>query len=80
MLVLWAPPPPREMNGRLKEYTVFYRPLREWEGEKTSKGRRRRRLLCLHARQRSLSPRKRMRVRPCQGIRAEEKEILLTLL
>ena len=33
LLVMWSPPPARDINGKLKEYTVFFRQLREWEGE-----------------------------------------------
>ena len=32
LLINWSPPPVSEINGVLKEYRVFYRPLREWEG------------------------------------------------
>ena len=32
LLINWSPPSVSEMNGVLKEYRVFYRPLREWEG------------------------------------------------
>nr|XP_040566824.1 Down syndrome cell adhesion molecule-like protein Dscam2 [Lepeophtheirus salmonis] len=31
LLILWSPPQPSDMNGILKDYRVFYRPLREWE-------------------------------------------------
>ena len=33
LLILWSPPPVRDMNGKLKDYSVVYRPLKEWEGE-----------------------------------------------
>ena len=33
LLINWSPPPVSEINGVLKEYRVFYRPLREWEGK-----------------------------------------------
>ena len=31
---MWSPPPVRDMNGKLKDYSVVYRPLKEWEGER----------------------------------------------
>ena len=36
LLINWSPPPVSEMNGVLKEYRVFYRPLREWKGNTTN--------------------------------------------
>ena len=34
LLILWSPPPVRDMNGKLKDYSVVYRPLKEWEGKR----------------------------------------------
>ncbi|TRY70745.1 hypothetical protein TCAL_04830 [Tigriopus californicus] len=31
LLIMWSPPPVKDMNGKLQEYRVAYRPLREWE-------------------------------------------------
>ncbi len=34
LLLRWEPPPREEINGRLTEYRIFFRPLKEWEGNR----------------------------------------------